>query len=208
MTAFAVFLIETAGASVILVSAGVTGVKLVVNLLLSRDIELHKMRLKEASDRELARLRADFERIESSKSAIPVVPPPDKLLEATSELFRLFDDATLSVVRFALEFRAEKLEAADEAGRAAVEKTSALSNFVRLNRRHFPKAVADSIEASASPLSELAWRSYKTFKDPALSEKETAQEIRALDTQAATLGRQIDTVKGELAGLLESGGRP
>ena len=61
---------------------------------------------------------------------------------------------------------------------------------------------------AASPLSELAWRSYKTFKDPALSEKETAREIQALNTQALALGGQIETVKGELARLLESEGQP
>jgi len=212
MTAFAGFLVETLGASVILVSVGVAGTKLVVNNLLRRDIELHKMRLKEASDQALARLREELERIESSKpqapSTPPVIQPRNKRQKVTRQLFELFDEATLSIVRFVLEFRAEKLEAADEAGRSAVEKASRLSNFVRLNRSHFPKAVAGSIEAAALPFSELAWRSYRTFKDPALSEKETAQEIQALNTQALALGRQIEAVKGELARLLESEGQP
>jgi len=214
MTPFAGFLIETLGASVILVSVGVAGTKLVVNNLLWRDLELHKMRLKEASDQALARLREELERAarESSKPqpphTPPAVPPRNKRQKVTRQLFELFDEAMWSIVRFVLEFRAEKLEAADEAGRAAVEKTSRLSNFVRLNRRRFPKAVADSIEAAAYPFSELAWRSYRTFKDPALSEKETAQEIQTLNTQALALGRQIEAVKGELARLLESESQP
>ncbi len=209
MTAFAVFLVETAAASVVLVATGVTGVKLIVTRFLDRDIELYKMRLKEASDGELGRLREAGERA-VRETPVPVAAPPtvpaplpDVRLRTTGDLFQLFDEATLSVVRFALEFRAEKLEAADEAARAAIERTSRLSNFVRLNRRIFPKAMADSIEAAASPLSELAWRSYKIFKDPELSEKQTATEIQALDTQALALGRQIETIKSQLAEALD-----
>ncbi|GEM_PF-6813534 len=198
MTSFAGFLLETLFASVVLVAVGVSGIKVMAGHLLSRDLENHKMRLKEATDRELARLQA----IAPAPPAVKDRRP--KVIKVTGRLFELFDDATLSIVRFALEFRAERLEAADAAARDAVEKAARLANFVRLNRGHFPKEAANSIEAAASPLAELAWRSYKTFKNPALSAKQTSQEIDALNTQALAAGQRIESVKAELTKLLAS----
>lgn len=215
MTAFTGFLVETIGASIVLVSVGVAGTKLMVGKLLSRDLELHKMRLKEASEVELARMRADAEK-EARKPNVPAAQPPQPVATApvhdrtkvTGELFQLFDDATLGIVRFALEFRAENHQAADEAGRAAIETSSRLSNFVRLHTREFGKAARGSIEAVSAPLSELAWRSYRIFKDPALSEKQTAQEIESLNKETMALGARIETLKMQLAALLENESLP
>src|ERR1700760_2872938 len=108
MASFAVFLIATLASSMVLVAVGAAGMKVVMDRLLARDIELHKIRLQEASDRELERVRA----------LLGGSGPSSPRFGTTAELFRLLDEATFSIVRFSLEFSADKLDAADEAGRA------------------------------------------------------------------------------------------
>ncbi len=196
MASFAAFLCETLLASVVLACVACAGTKVILSQVLSRDLELHKLRLRELAEKEVERLRPE-------RSTVPVAPSkvdlPDERREQLAErLFQLFDSATLSIIRFSLEFRTEKLEAADQAGRAAIEDTSRLSNFARLNRHHFPGILGESLEAPAAALRELAWRSYKTFKDPSLSEKQTAAQIEAFNLQAVDIGKQIELVKVEI----------
>ena len=207
MTAVFTFLIETILASVILVCVACAGVRMLLSQILSRDLELHKLKLQESVEQAVKRLPPEA----------PTTPAtPIKLAEgATSlggevarDLFQLFDRATLSIIRFALEFRAEKLEAADQAGRAAIENTSDLSNFARLHSHLFSKELGQAIEAPASALLELAWRSYKVFKDPALSEKQTASQLESLNAQVLDAGEQIEIVKIQIVKVIANSASP